>query len=141
MPQPSKKLEDVEDYKRLAIQQYDAISDRDVLAARRRGRQTTYEISRARSDLVPQAGGKRASHTELSFQPGRQTVLLGKPRREVAPILAIPRCHLIMVVAGVMMLTPVFVLLFVVTTAVSLGQRHAIAECHQCRHNRTHPYY
>ena len=37
MPQPSKKLEDVEDHEGLAIQQYDATPDGDVLAVRRRG--------------------------------------------------------------------------------------------------------
>src|SRR5262249_36339803 len=77
------EVKDVDDPKRLHIDQDEAASDEYVSAIRRRRRQFANELHRNRLHLLLQSRWKRSARHQLSFQSRGQAITFCQPGRQV----------------------------------------------------------
>src|SRR5579859_1611831 len=100
-----------------------------IRAIRRRRRQTSFQIFGTRLYSLLEPRRKCAALLKLSFQPRRQAVLLGKPRREIALMARIPCADNLTVLIPVIAVSLVVILsLFVVTLPLSLTLSVALGQ-------------
>jgi hypothetical protein len=91
----------IHDQERSAIEQNEVASDHDMLAIRRRRRQTPLQVARADYNLSSQSLRKSPADDELALQTRWKAIALGQPGRQVIMVLAVPAPHLIVVVVGI----------------------------------------
>lgn len=70
----------------------------------RRRRQPVFQFLRTRPHLFSESGRQRPANPQLPFQTGRQTVALGKARRQVIAAIVVPATHLVPVAITVIMI-------------------------------------
>jgi len=112
-------VEHVEHGISLAIHQDDVAADDDVLAVRRRGRQSALQIVGAVIHAVAQPRRQSSARLQLFFQARRQGVALGEPGGQVVPPSAVPIANLLAVAVGKPFL--VFLIAVPVTLAVAMS--------------------
>ena len=91
----------VHDQERFAIEQNQVASDHDMLAIRRRWRQTPLQVARANHNLRAQSRRQSPADDELALQARWKAIPLGQPGRQVIMVLAVPAPHLIAVMVGI----------------------------------------
>jgi hypothetical protein len=101
------KLEDIHNLKIRPIEQNQIAADYDVRIIRRRRREHTLQIGRARLHPFLKPRGQRSVHHQLALQSRRKTIALGEAGRKIRVMIAVPAANLIaiMIVIAVMVTT------------------------------------
>jgi hypothetical protein len=116
-------MENIDHNVRLAIQQDDVTANQHMRLVGRRRRQSTFQIWRARLDALLQARRKRAAADELLLETWGQAVFLGKSRRQVILVSAVPVANIAivtLVVAALLIVISMFGVTIRVPFAISI---------------------
>jgi hypothetical protein len=130
-------MKDVYHYIGSAIEQNNVSANQHVCAIRRWWREPPLEIFGTGLKAFLESGREGAALYKLSFQPRRQPVFLGKPRRKTTLVVVVPSTHNL----AVMILIKLFALVVIISMlavtlslafSVTLGKSAVAGEHKDC---------
>jgi hypothetical protein len=95
-------------------------ADEDMAVSRIRRRQHHFQFARARLHFSAQARRERAIHNQLTLESGRQAVALGKARRQMRVVRAIPVMDIVVAILVMAMTVAMTVTFTVAVPAIAV---------------------